>query len=377
MKLIEAAVLTEMGTPRPFAESAPLRFETLRLDGPGPGELQVQVCAACLCHSDLSVINGSRPRPLPMVLGHEGSAVVVDVGEGTTGFDPGDHVVFSFVPACGRCAECSSGRPALCALAARANSAGTLLSGDRRLSTISGQLVNHHLGVSCFAEEAVVSAQSVVKIDRSVDLASAALFGCGMLTGVGAVVNTAQVPVGASVAIFGLGGVGMAAVLGARLAGANPIIAVDPTLTKHGPAQRSGATHCISSDGDTVENIREITGGGADFCFEAVGSARVLESAYAATARGGTTVAIGLPHPEARLELSAVSVVAEERRLLGSYMGSSVPTRDIPRMIGLHVAGRLPLEELISATLTPDEINQGFDRLEAGEVVRQIVRFDR
>lgn len=376
MKQIEAAVLTEMGTPPPFAESAPLRFETLRLAGPGPGELQVEVRAACLCHSDLSVIDGSRPRPVPMVLGHEGSAVVVDVGEGTTGFEQGDHVVFSFVPACGRCAECLSGRPALCALAASANTAGTLLSGHRRLATISDQMVNHHLGVSCFAEEAVVSAQSVVKIDRSVDLARAALFGCGMLTGVGAVINTAQVPVGSSVAVFGLGGVGMAAVLGARLAGANPIIAVDPTLAKHALAQRSGATHCINADDETVENIREITGGGADFCFEAVGNARVLESAYAATGRGGTTVAIGLPHPDARLELPAVSIVAEERRLLGSYMGSAVPIRDIPRMIGLHVAGRLPLDDLISATLTPDEINEGFDRLRTGEVVRQIVLFD-
>lgn len=375
MKLIDAAVLTEMHRLAPFASSAPLRFESLHLAPPGPGELQVRVRAACLCHSDLSVIDGSRPRPLPMVLGHEGSGVVVDIGEGITGFETGDHVVFSFVPACGRCAQCQSGRPALCAPAATANGAGTLLSGQRRLSRRSGEPVNHHLGVSCFAEEVVVSAQSAIKIDPSLNLEHAALFGCGMLTGVGAVVNTARVSLGSSVAIFGLGGVGMAALLGAQLVGANPIIAIDPVVAKHAAARRSGATHTINADADTANTIREITGGGVDFSFEAVGSARVLETAYASTARGGTTVAIGLPHPSHSLELPAVSIVAEERCIRGSYMGSSAPARDIPQMIALHLAGRLPLNELITSTLRPDQINAAFDRLASGEVVRQIVTF--
>lgn len=375
MTSVDAAVLSHGGRPAPHATARPLVWETLRLDPPGPGELSVRVHAACLCHSDLSVIDGSRPRPLPMVLGHEGSGVVTDVGDGVMGVVPGDHVVFSFVPACGSCRWCLSGRPALCVPAATANTAGTLLSGARPFARRDGARLNHHLGVSCFAEQTVVSVQSVVTVDRTIDLAHAALFGCGMLTGLGAVVNTANVPVGASVAIFGLGGVGMAAVVGAALAGANPIVVIDPTRSKHDRARLAGATHTLVPDQDVAATVHEITGGGADFCFEAVGSASVLATAYAATGRGGTTVAIGLPHPSQRLEVPAVSLVAEERRVLGSYMGSAVPARDIPRMVELHTAGRIPVEHLVSDRLRPDQINAGLDALAAGEVVRQIIEF--
>lgn len=375
MTSVDAAVLSHSGRPAPHATARPLVWETLRLDPPGPGELSVRVHAACLCHSDLSVIDGSRPRPLPMVLGHEGSGVVTDVGDGVMGVVPGDHVVFSFVPACGSCRWCLSGRPALCVPAATANTAGTLLSGARPFARRDGARLNHHLGVSCFAEQTVVSVQSVVTVDRTIDLAHAALFGCGMLTGLGAVVNTANVPVGASVAIFGLGGVGMAAVVGAALAGANPIVVIDPTRSKHDRARLAGATHTLVPDQDVAATVHEITGGGADFCFEAVGSASVLATAYAATGRGGTTVAIGLPHLSQRLEVPAVSLVAEERRVLGSYMGSAVPARDIPRMVELHTAGRIPVEHLVSDRLRPDQINAGLDALAAGEVVRQIIEF--
>lgn len=375
MIIVRAAVLSASRSTEPYSESRPIRTELLRLAAPGPGEVLIKVRAVGLCHSDLSVVNGSRPRPLPMVLGHEGAGMVSEVGAGVHDFAAGDHVVFSFVPACGRCILCLSGRPALCTVAAQANGAGTLLSGCRRFSRSDGEPVNHQLGVSALSDYTVVAANSLVKIDPSLDLESAALFGCALLTGVGAVVNTAEVPAGASVAVFGLGGVGMASVMGAHLVGANPIIAIDPFEAKLDQARKLGATHTLEPGPETTEEIAEITGGGADFTFEAVGSAAVLASAYAATGRGGMTVAIGLPHPNARLEISAVSIVAEERRIQGSYMGSAVPRRDVPKLIGLHLAGRLPLDGLVSATLNPDQINEGFDALAGGHVVRQIVRF--
>lgn len=371
----QSAVLSRTLSEAPYAQSRPLEFETLLLDDPGPGEVLVRVAAASLCHSDLSVINGSRPRPLPMVLGHEGSGVVVDTGTGVIGFAPGDHVVFSFVPSCGTCKFCLSGRPALCLPAAAANTAGTLLSGERRFSRPDGTPVNHHLGVSCFSEHTVVNASSIVKVDPTIDLSVAALFGCALLTGAGAVINTAGVEPGASVAVFGLGGVGMATILGARIAGANPIIAVDPVESKHAIALEHGATHALVPGDDTADEIRAITGGGADYAFEAVGSTKVLAAAYAATGRGGSTVAIGLPHPDHRLELPAVSIVAEERQILGSYMGSAVPVRDVTRMVNLYQADRLPVAGLLSATIRPDQINEGFDEMEAGHVMRQVVRF--
>jgi alcohol dehydrogenase len=212
-----------------------------------------------------------------------------------------------------------------------------------------------------------------VKVPAALPLDRAALFGCALLTGIGAVVNTARVPVGASVVVIGLGGVGLAAVLGARLAGAHPIIGIDPVPTKRATAEAVGATITIEPGPDTAAMVGELTGGGADFAFEAVGSASAMAAAFAATGRGGTTVAVGLPHPTSTLQLSALQVVAEERRLLGSYMGSAVPRRDIPRLVDLHLAGRLPLDDLISAELTLNDLNEGFDALADGQAVRQLV----
>jgi alcohol dehydrogenase len=372
---VRGAVLREMGLPRPYAESKPLEIVEMELDPPGEGELLVRVRAAGLCHSDLSVIDGSRPRVMPMALGHEAAGEVVEVGPGVGGFSVGDHVVLAFVPACGDCGPCRAGRPALCEPGAAANLEGTLLSGERRLKGPGGSEMNHHLGVSAFSDHIVVSEKSAVKIDDELPFELAALFGCAVLTGVGAVVNSARVEAGDSVAVFGLGGVGLATLLGAVVAGASKIVAVDVLQSKLDLAAELGATETVMAGDDAVEKVRLATGGGADHAIETVGSAAVLGQAYAATKRGGNTVTVGLPHPSQTLEISAVSLVAEERTLRGSYLGSCVPADDVPKFVQLHRDGRLPVERLLTHKISLDEINEGFDRLASGEAVRQAVIF--
>ncbi len=373
MTLVRAAVLTEMGREAPYAESRPLEVRTLELAPPGPGELLIGVRASGLCHSDLSVIDGARPRVMPMVLGHEAAGEVLEVGAGVENFTPGDHVVLAFVPVCGECEPCRAGRSALCEPGAAANTAGTLLSGARRWhDPDTGAELNHHLGVSAFAEQIVVSAHSAVRIEAELPFELAALFGCAVLTGAGAALNAARIGAGDSVAVFGLGGVGLAALLAAIDAGGQ-VIAVDRIPGKLELAAALGATHTVTAGEGTVEEIRELTHGGAAHVIETVGSATVLAQAYAATRRGGTTVTVGLPHPSQELSIPAVSLVAEERTLKGSYLGSCVPDRDIPRFIELYRSGRLPVERLLTHRLTLDELNEGFDRLASGEAVRQVV----
>lgn len=382
----QAALLTETGLAKPYAQSKPLRIETLDLSPPNDEEVVVKVLAAGLCHSDLSVIDGSRPRPLPMVLGHEGVGEIVAFGSDYTGnpktgicagLSVADRVVFAFVPSCGYCEYCAQGRPSLCETGAKSNALGELAGGGKRWKNGNGEPTGHHLGISAFADVVIVSARSLVRVDKSLPVEVAAVFGCAVLTGVGAVLNTAKVSAGQSVAIFGLGGIGLAALLGAKAAGANPILAVDVQPQKLALAQQLGATNTFRSDlpGDLVAGIKSVTKGGVDFAFETVGSERVLVDAYAATRRGGTTVTVGLPHPEKMLSIPAVSLVAEERTLKGSYMGSAVPSRDIPRYIELYKAGQLPVDKLISHRITLDDINAGFDRLAAGTAVRQVVLF--
>jgi alcohol dehydrogenase len=368
-----AAVLQAIGRPQPYAESRPLVVEELVLEPPGAGEVLVEIKAAGLCHSDLSVINGDRPRPTPMALGHEAAGIVRELGPGVTDLAPGDHVVLVFVPSCGRCLPCMEGRPALCEPGAAANAAGQLLSGTRKLRRADGP-VHHHMGVSAFSELAVVSRNSCVRIDPELPLEEAALFGCAVLTGVGAVVNTARVQAGASVAVIGLGGVGLCSLLGAIAAGAREIVAIDLADDKLAFARQLGATATFSArDPDCAEQVRSATGGGVEFAFELAGSVRALELAYKITRRGGTTVTAGLPPPTATMALPAVNLVAEERTLKGSYIGTAVPSRDIPRFIQLYQRGRLPVDRLMSGTLALDEINLGFDRLHDGTAIRQIV----
>jgi alcohol dehydrogenase len=364
-----------MGMPFPYAESLPLRIEEVNLEGPGEKEVLVEVAAAGLCHSDLSVIDGSRPRVMPMVLGHEASGVVREVGSGVKDLAPGDHVVFSFVPVCGECSFCIQGRGALCEPGAKANVAGTLLSGARHFSG-SGSPVNHHLGVSAFSELTVVARESLVRIDKALPLDTAALFGCAVLTGVGAVLNTAKVEPEDSVAVFGLGGVGLSMVMGASYTKAFPIIAVDRLEDKLELARQVGATHTVNaSEVDAVEAVKQITSGGADHVFEGVGSEQVLIQAYKATKRGGTTITAGLPHPDRMFSIPAFSLAAEERTVKGSYMGSCVPSRDVPKYIELYLNGLFPIDKLRTHTIKLDEINVGFDRLARGKAVRQVVEF--
>jgi Zn-dependent alcohol dehydrogenase len=372
---IKAAVLNKMGLEAPYAKTKPLAIEEIELDPPGYGEVLVRIGAAGLCHSDLSVIEGNRPRPMPMALGHEAAGVVEKVGPGVDDLKAGDHVVMVFVPSCGHCLPCAEGRPALCEPGAAANGAGTLLSGERRLHR-NGSDVHHHLGVSAFAEYATVSRRSLVKIDKELPLEEAALFGCAVLTGVGAVINTARVAAGSSVAVVGLGGVGLSSLLGAIAAGARRVVAVDLSDDKLGLARQLGATDTFNPKSpDAIDSIKSATAGGVEFAFEMAGSVRAMDLAYKITRRGGTTVTAGLPPPDQNFALPQVNLVAEERTVKGSYIGTCVPGRDLPRYIELYRRGRLPVDRLMSGRLKLDDINVGFDRLREGQAVRQVVVF--
>ena len=371
----KAAILRRHDANGPYAQSRPLDIVAVDLTPPGRGEVLVAIKAAGLCHSDLSVINGDRPRPLPMALGHEAAGVIEAVGDGVDDLAPGDHVVTVFMANCGHCLPCAEGRPALCEPGAAANGAGELVGGGSRLCS-DGAPIHHHLGVSAFAERAVMSRRSVVRIDGDIPFVEAALFGCAVLTGVGAVVNTARLGLGASAAVIGLGGVGLAALLGARAAGAARIVAVDLSPEKLALAAELGATDIVDArDPDCAAQVRALSGGGVDFAFEMAGSIGALGNAVEMTRRGGLTVTAGLPPPGAALPVDIVRLVGEERTLKGSYMGSCVPARDIPRFIQLYREGRLPVDRLLSGTLSLDEINTGFDRLQDGSAVRQVVLF--
>ena len=371
---IRAAVLHERGLPRPYTESRPLRIETLELDPPHEGEVLVRIRAAGLCHSDLSVINGDRPRPVPMALGHEAAGEVVDTGPGVRDLAPGDHVVLVFVPSCGHCDYCAGGRPALCEPGNAANVAGEMLGGGRRLR-LGGAPVHHHLGVSCFADHAVVSRRSCVKVDPGLSFEHAALFGCAVLTGVGSVVNTARVEPGSSVAVVGLGGVGLNALMAARLVGAARIVGVDLRPDKLALANELGATETFDATRSRlVDEIRAATGGGVDCAIDFTGSEEALELAYAITRRGGLTVTGGLAHPDRRVSIQQAGLVTEERTLRGSYVGSCIPLRDVPRFVRLFIRGELPLDRLVSGRIERlEDLNAAFDALADGTVVRQVL----
>ncbi len=370
-----AAILRSSPAQRPYDQSQPLAIESFELSGPGPGEVLLKVHAAGLCHSDLSTIDGNRPRPVPMVLGHEAAGEVVEAGEGVADFAAGDHAVCSFVPSCGQCDYCADGRAALCTPGAQANNNGSLLTGGRRLSQ-NGADIHHHLGVSGFAEYTVVARESLVKIDPTLDYDIAALFGCAVLTGVGALVHTANLRLGQNVLVVGLGGVGLSAVLGATAGGAAQVIAADIDPAKLDKARALGASATVDPrDDDALEKVRDLTGGGVHVAAEFAGVASALEFAFAATAKGGTTVTAGLPHPDTRMMLSPTQMVAQERSFKGSYLGGHVPKLDIPEYIALYQAGRLPIDKLLTHRLSLDEINTGFERLASGEAIRHVIIF--
>jgi alcohol dehydrogenase len=348
----------------------------LDLDPPGRDEVVVKIAAAGLCHSDLSVINGDRPRQTPLALGHEAAGTIVECGPGVDTFSVGDHVVMVFVPSCGHCAPCAEGRAALCEPGAAANNAGVLLGGGVRMHA-QDQDVFHHVGVSAFGEYAVVSARSVVKVDKEIPLDMAALFGCAVLTGMGAVVNTAQVRPGQSVAVIGLGGVGLSAVLGALAAGASDVIAVDVDQSKLEFAKGLGATAVVNSrDAEAMDHVREITGGGVHSAIETAGVGPAFDFAYNMTRRGGQTVTASLANPSVNVMIQQVRLVGEERTVRGSYLGGGVPSRDIPRYISLYKQGRLPVDKLMTSSGPLEDINAAFDLLAEGKTIRHIIRMD-
>ena len=370
---IRAAVLETIGAPAPYAQSQPLKIREVELAPPGHGEVLVRIRAAGLCHSDLSVISGDRPRPVPMVLGHESAGEVVECGPGVTDLVPGDRVVLVFMPSCGCCMPCMEGRPALCEPGAASNGAGTLLSGARRLA-MNGQPVNHHVGVSCFADYAVVSRRSCVKLEADISFEEASLFGCAVLTGVGAVINTARLQAGTTAAVLGLGGVGFSALLAAVASGARAVIALDLNESKLALARELGATATVNAgDPDAMAQVKALTQGGVDVAFEMAGAIAALELAWRVTRRGGSTVTAGLPHPDKRFALPPVQLVAEERILRGSYIGSSVPARDIPRYIEMYQRGKLPVDRLMGERLALTDINRGFDRMASGLSLRDVI----
>lgn len=352
----------------------PLRVEEVELDPPANGEVLVRVGAAGVCHSDYHFMNGDLPITLPCVLGHEGAGVVEEVGEGVTSVRPGDHVVMLFRASCGRCQFCQRGRPALCAMAGQLRTTGLLLDGTSRLHHDIGPL-HHFLGVSCLAERAVLPEQGVVKIRGDVPLEVAALMGCSVMTGIGAVMNTAGVEPGASVLIIGAGGVGLNTIMGAVLVGANPIIAADLLDSKLELARSFGATHAINSkEEDLVAAVRELTGGeGVDYAFEVIGNSQTMTAAYQALRRAGTAVAVGIPPFGTEMTINAGELVYQEKTLKGSYYGTARPQSDMPRLLDLFMAGRLPLDRLVSRRYRLEEVNDAYAALLAGEVARSVV----
>jgi alcohol dehydrogenase len=371
MITFRGAVLRERGLPRPYAESRPLEIVELQLPDPGPGEVLVRVGAASLCRSDLSVVNGARVWPLPMVVGHEAAGTVEAVGPDTR-LSPGDDVVLLYLPQCGECVRCRGGEPWLCAAGAAANQKGELLTGGTRL-THRGEKLHHHMGVAAFAEYTLVSEASAVKVPSGLAARSICVFGCAVLCGAGTTLNTAGVGAGDSVAVIGLGAVGLSAILGARAAGASRVFALDRLPAKLAAARSLGATDTLVADEHTASVVIDATSGGVDHAIEASGTLEGFELATKLVRRGGAVAALGLPGPGVSHELPIAPMVAAGVTIRGSYLGSCVAHRDVPRFIDLHRQGRLPVEHIVSHYIRLDDINLALDRLADGEALRQVI----
>jgi len=360
---LRAAVLHEFGRP--------LAVEELELDPPKAGEVGVRMVASGVCHSDLHVAQGIHPTSLPVVLGHEGAGVVEEVGSGVAGLRPGDHVLLTWLPYCGHCRQCIRGRPNICENTAWYDA--TMEDGTCRFHR-DGQPV-HHYNTSSFAERSVVPARTAVKVDPSLPLSELALMGCAVMTGVGAVLNTARVRPGDSVAVVGCGGVGLNVVQGARIAGATTIVAVDVVPAKLELARELGATAVVDASGaDPLGAVRELVPGGVDHAFEALGRPETIATTLELTCRGGQALLIGMAPPDARVGLDALTMTLEERCVRGSWYGSCVPLRDLPLLVELYRDGRLVLEPLIT-TCRLDDVNDAFQRMQAGETARSVIVF--
>jgi NDMA-dependent alcohol dehydrogenase len=351
----------------------PVVVEQISIDAPKRGEVTVKLGACGVCHSDLSAINGTIALPLPLVLGHEGAGVVEELGEGVTDLAPGDHVIFSFIYMCGKCRFCVAGRPVLCLEQGKALT--TPLEGTTRAHDAKGAPLGIFSGCGAMAQYATVSAENLIKIDPKIPLDCAALVGCGVTTGVGAVFNTAKVEPGSSVAVFGCGGVGLSVIQGALIAGARRIIAIDTLAPKLEMARKFGATDTILFSEDPVKEVKKITAGGPDYAFECVGSGELAATAYRAIRRGGLAVVVGVAKPSDSTVIRTMTLPFEEKTITGSYFGSCVPRVDFPRMLALYMAGRLKLEELITRRYPIAEAPQAFADLQAGKNARGVIVF--
>ena len=364
---MKAGILLQVNTP--------LVIEDVDLSEPAASEVLVKISAVGVCHTDLSVVHGKTRQPLPMVLGHEGAGVVERVGSEVTTVKPGDHVVLSPLAYCRECAPCKKGKPYLCKVAVANVSRGSLLDGTKRLRRKNGQQVSHLYGQASFAEYAVVPEVCAVKIRHDVPLEKAALFGCGAATGIGAVLNAAQVESGDRVAVFGCGGVGLSAIMAARVAGAAQIIAVDTLDHKLQLAQELGATHTINvSHQNPVHEIHRLTGGGVDHALECTGNPKVMEQAFQAAAVGGKTVIAGVAPMGATINLAAMSFLFN-KSVQGVSLGNIRPEIDIPKFVDLFANGQLPIDRMISRTYSLEQVNEALAAIDGGEVVRSVVVF--
>jgi len=353
----------------------PVVVETITVDGPKRGEATVKLAACGVCHSDLSATNGTIMLPPPLILGHEAAGEVVEVGEGVSSLALGDHVVTSFIYMCGKCRFCSSGRPVLCLEQHKALT--TPLEGTPRTRDAAGKPLGIFSGCGVMAEYATVSIENLVKIDPKIPLDRAALVGCAVTTGVGAVFNTARVEPGSIVAVFGCGGVGLNVIQGAAIAGAERIIAIDTMPAKLEMAKKFGATDTIAAkpDEDIAKALKKMTGVGPDYAFECVGVGALAEAAYRAIRRGGKAIVVGVARPTDSTAFKPMSMVFEEKTIAGSYFGSCVPRVDFPRMLHLYMAGKLKLDELITRRYKVDEAPQAFADLESGKNARGVIMF--
>ncbi|OYV30120.1 MAG: alcohol dehydrogenase [Thiomonas sp. 20-64-9] len=354
----------------------PFEVETIHVEPPRRNEVTIRLAACGVCHSDLSATNGTIPMPPPLVLGHEGAGVVVEIGEGVTELAVGDSVVTSFVSMCGHCRYCQTGRPQLCDQAARTLT--TLPDGSVRSFDTDNQPLSVFSGCGVMAEFATLHVDNVVKIDAAMPLEPACLIACGVMTGVGAAFNTARVEAGSSVVVFGCGGVGLNAIQGSSIAGAASIIAVDTMAHKLEFARLFGATHTIdaSTDSNVVKIIKKLTGGGVDYAFECVGLGVLVAQAYASLRKGGTAVVVGVAAQADTTSVRTASLTFEEKTLTGSMYGSARPRQDFPRLIALYRSGRLKLDELITQRYTIEQAAQAFADLQAGHNARGVIVFD-
>ncbi|MEK7382007.1 MAG: Zn-dependent alcohol dehydrogenase [Elusimicrobiota bacterium] len=358
-----------------YEPHVPFKIETLDLEPPRTGEVLIKVAAAGVCHSDWHLMTGATKHPLPVVPGHEGAGVVEAVGPGVTRVKPGDHVALNWAPNCGTCFYCLNDRPSLCGTYIGPLWAGTMMDGTPRLSK-NGQPVYHFSALACFADYTVVPQECCVLMPPAVPLTVAALIGCAVTTGVGAVLNTAKVKPGSSVAVFGAGGVGLSVVLGAKLAGAGTLIAVDRAPAKLEMAKQFGATHALLSDADTNDAIRQLTGGrGADYVFEAIGIPAVHEQCLYAARPGGVIVLAGVSPMGSSTNLPGAIITRQEKVVMGTYYGSANTARDFPLYADLYLKGKLDLERLVSRQYPLEQINEAYADMLSGSVARGVIVF--